>query len=129
MHTALFYHLSGVLQRKGYQVEWKPHISTAKGLRKPDLMATMWMLALVIDVHIFVGKVDMMVVRETKIRKYSDNPDIDAAIKLKPGVTEVKHCLLIKSTAKGFGATGSRRTSSDFIALAAVTDRHPFYVR
>ena len=36
-----------------------------------------------------------MAAREVKIRKYSDNPGIDAAIKSKPGVVEVIHCPLI----------------------------------
>ena len=49
-------------------------------------------LALVIDAHIVGDNVDMMVAREAKIRKYSDNPGIDAAIKSKPGVVEVRHC-------------------------------------
>ena len=39
--------------------------------------------------------VDMMATREAKIRKYSDNRAIDAAIKSKPGVVKVRHCPLI----------------------------------
>ena len=37
----------------------------------------------------------MMAAREAKMSKYSDNPGIDAAVKSKPGVVEVRHCLLI----------------------------------
>ena len=48
-------------------------------------------LALVIDAHIVGDNVDMMAAREAKMRKYSDNPGIDAAIKSKPGVVEVRH--------------------------------------
>ena len=84
-------YLSGVLQRKGYEVEWEQHIRTAEGLRKPDLLATMGRLALVIDAHIVGNNVDMINTRT----KYSDNPRIDAAIKSKPGVVEVRHCPLI----------------------------------
>ena len=52
-------------------------------------------LDLVIDAHIGDDNVDMMAARKAKIRKYSDNPGIDAAIKSKPGVVEVRHCPLI----------------------------------
>ena len=63
-------HLSVVLQRKGYEVEWKPHVRTAEGLRTTDLVATMGRLALIIDAHIVGDNVDMMAAREAKIRKY-----------------------------------------------------------
>ena len=52
-------------------------------------------LALVIDAHIVGDNVNMMVAREANIRKYSDNPGIDAAIKSKPGVVKVRHYPLI----------------------------------
>ena len=97
-HNEPLRHLSGVLQRNGYEVEWEPHIRAAEGLGKPDPVATMGHLALVIDANIVGDNVDMMAAREAKIRKYSDNPGIDAAIKSKPGVVEVSHCPLIITT-------------------------------
>ena len=57
-------------------------------------MATTGRLVLFIDVYIVSDNVDMMAAREAKMRKYADNPCIDAAIKSKPGVVEVKHCPL-----------------------------------
>ena len=56
-----------MLQRKGYDVEWEPHIRTAEGLRKPDLVATVGRLVLVIDAQIIGDNVDMMAARESKI--------------------------------------------------------------
>ena len=43
----------------------------------------------------------MMVARKAKVRKYLDNTGIDAAIKSKPEVVEVRHCSL-GVTSKGF---------------------------
>ena len=111
-HDAPLRHLSGVLQRKAYRIEWEPHIKRTEGLRKPDLVATMGRLALVIDAHIVGDNVDTMTAREAKIGKYSDSPGIDAAIKSKPGVAEVRHCPLV-ITSRGIGATSQRRTSLD----------------
>ena len=50
---------------------------------------------MIIDAHIVGDNVDMMAVREAKIRRYTDNPGINAAIKPKPGVVEVRHYPLI----------------------------------
>ena len=61
-HNAPLRQMSGVLQRKGYEVEWEPHIRTSEGLRKPDLVASMGRLALIIDAHIVGDNVDMMAV-------------------------------------------------------------------
>ena len=95
LHKSLLHHLSDVLQRKSYECEWEPHIRTAKGLRKPDLVFVMGRLALVIGAHMVGDNFDMMAVHEAKIQKYSDNPGIDADINSKPGVAKVRHCPLI----------------------------------
>ena len=87
--------LSGVLQRKGCEIKWEPHVKTAEGLRKPDLVFVMGRLALVIGAHMVGDNFDMMAVHEAKIQKYSDNPGIDADINSKPGVAKVRHCPLI----------------------------------
>ena len=62
-HKALLRNLSGVLQRKGYEVDWEPQMRTTEGLRKQDLVATMGHLALVIDAHIVSDKIDMISIR------------------------------------------------------------------
>ena len=67
-------------------------------------------LALVIDQHIVGDIVDMMAAREAKIRKYSDNPNIDAAIKSRPGVADVRHYPLI-ITSRGIRYHKSAETS------------------
>ena len=69
--------------------------NSTEGLRKRDLGATMGRLTLIIDSHIVGENVNIMAAREAKIWKYSDNPVIDSAIKLKPGMVEVRYCLLI----------------------------------
>ena len=80
------------MERKGYEVEWEPHIRTTEGLRKPDHLVTIGRLALVTDAHVVGDKVDTMAAREGKIQKYSDNPGIEATFNSKPGVAEVRHC-------------------------------------
>ena len=52
-------------------------------------------LALVINAHIVGDNVNIIAAREAKIRKYLDNPGIDAVIRSKPGVAEVSHCSLV----------------------------------
>ena len=47
-----FRYLSGVLQCKGYQVEWEPRIRNTEGLGKFDLVATMASFDMVIDSYI-----------------------------------------------------------------------------
>ena len=47
--------------------------------------------ALVINAHIVGDNTYMMAACEAKIQKYSGNPGIDTAIKLKPEVVEVRH--------------------------------------
>ena len=58
-------------------------------------------LCSVIDAHIVGDNVDMMATREAKIQKYPDNPGIDAAIKSKPWLVEVRHCSLIITSSRG----------------------------
>ena len=60
-------HLSGVLQCKGYEVEWEQHIRIVECLRKPNLVATIARLALVIEAHIVGDNFEMMAAREAKI--------------------------------------------------------------
>ena len=116
-HNAPLRHLSHVLQRKGYEVAWKPNIRAADGFRKPDLVAIMGRFALVIDAHIVGDNVDMMAARYAKIQKYSDNPGIDAAIKSKPGVVEVRPCPLV-ITSRGIGC---HKSAEDLIGLGVLT--------
>ena len=74
-------------------------------------------LALVIDAHIVGDNVDMMAAREAKIRKYSDNPGIDAAIKSKPGVVRMRHCPLIITSSGIF----CHKFAEDLIGLGVLT--------
>ena len=74
-------------------------------------------LAWVIDAHIVGDNVDMMAAREAKLRKYSDNPGLDAAIKSKPGVVEVRHCPLI-ITSRGIWF---HKSAEDLIGLGMLT--------
>ena len=73
-------------------------------------------LALVIDAHIIGDNVDMMTAREANIWKYLDNPGIDAAIKSKPGVVEVRHCPLI--TSRGIWC---HKSADDLIGLGVLS--------
>ena len=76
-------------------------------------------LAFVIDAHI-VGD-NMMAAHEAKIRKYSDNPGIDAAIKSKPWVVEVRYCPLI-ITSIGILC---HKSAEDLIGLGVLIRKDP----
>ena len=51
-HDAVLSYLGRNLQRQGFEVEEEPHYRTQGGLRKPDIVATMSTLGLVIDAQI-----------------------------------------------------------------------------
>ena len=58
-------------------------MKNAKGSRNPKLWATNGRLAFVVDAHNIGSKVGMMAAPETKIRRYSYNPGIDAFLRSK----------------------------------------------
>ena len=68
---------------------------------------------MVIDAHIVSNNADMMAACEAKIRKYSDSPCIDAAIKSKPEVAEVRQCPFIV-TSRGIWC---HKSAEDLIGL------------
>ena len=108
------------MQRKGYEIKWEPHIRTTEGLQKPDLVATMGRLALVIDAHIVGDNDDMIAACEAKMRKYLDNPGIDAAIESKLGVVQVRHCPLI-ITSRGVWC---HKSAEDLIELGVLSRKY-----
>ena len=78
------------LRRQGFEVQEEPHYRTPKGLRRPDIVATMGTLGLVIDAQIVGEKSDPERARTAKIMKYADIPDIERAIPPE-GVSGTKH--------------------------------------
>ena len=52
MKNPVLSYLGRKLQRQGFEVQEKPHYRTQEGLRKPDIVATMGILGLVIYAQI-----------------------------------------------------------------------------
>ena len=76
-HDAVLSYLGRNLRRHGFEVQEEPHYRTQEGLRRPDIVATMGILGLVIDAQIVGEQSDLERARTAKIRKYTDNPDIE----------------------------------------------------
>ena len=79
-HNAVLSYLGCNLRCQGFEVQEEPQYRTQEGLRKPDIVATMGTLGLVIDAQIFGELSDLERARTAKIRKYADNSDIGRAI-------------------------------------------------
>ena len=58
----------------------EPHITTSEGLHKPDIIAIMGNLGLVIDAQVAGEECDLEQARTLKVGKYASNPDIQRAI-------------------------------------------------
>ena len=69
-HDAVLSNLGCNLLRLGFEIQEEPHYLTQEGLRKPDIVATMGILGLVIDVQIVGEQCDLERARTTY------NPDI-----------------------------------------------------
>ena len=69
-HDAVLSYLGRNLRRQGFEVQEEPHYRTQEGLRKPDIVATMGTLGLVIDAQIVGEQSDLERARTAKIRKY-----------------------------------------------------------
>ena len=94
-HDAVLSYLGRSLRRQGFEVQEEPHYWTQEGLRKPDIVATMGTLGLVIDAQIVGEQSDLERARTAKIRKYADNPDIGRAIQRETGATNIRHLPVI----------------------------------
>ena len=79
-YNAVLSYLGRNLRRQGFEVQEEPHYRTQEWLRKPDIIATMGTLGLVIDIQIVTEQSDLERARTAKIRKYAVNPDIERAI-------------------------------------------------
>ncbi|CAB0043079.1 unnamed protein product [Trichogramma brassicae] len=118
-HDAVANFISRSLTRQGFEVRSKPRISTSIGVRKPDLVATMGDLAVVLDVQIAGDQVDLDYVRHEKIRKYSTLPEVSRYITQETGATNIRHLPVIHSWRGVWG----RRSSLDLLALGTVNRR------
>ena len=58
-HDAVLSYLGRNLRRQGFEVQEEPHYRTQEGLRKPDIVATMGTLRLVIDAQIVDEQSDL----------------------------------------------------------------------
>ena len=96
-HDAVLSFLGRNLRCQGFEVQEEPHYQTQEGLRKPDIMATMGTLGLVIDAQIVGEKSDLERARTAKIRKYAGNPGIERNIQLETGATNIRHLPVILS--------------------------------
>ena len=96
-HNAVLSYLGHNLRRQGFEVQEEPHYRTQEGLRKPDIVATMGTLRLVIYAQIVGEQSDLKRARAAKIRKYADNPDIERVIQRETGATNIHHLPVIVS--------------------------------
>ena len=118
-HDAVLSYLGRNLRRQGFEVREEPHYRTQEGLRKPDIVATMGPLGLVIDAQIAGEQSDLERARTAKIRKYADNHDIDRAIQRETGATNIRHLPIILS----WRGIWCKTSASDFLALGTITRR------
>ncbi|CAB0033470.1 unnamed protein product, partial [Trichogramma brassicae] len=118
-HDAVANFISRSLTRQGFELRSEPRIPTSIGVRKPDLVATMGDLAVVLDVQIAGDQVDLDYVRHEKIRKYSTLPEVSRYITQETGATNIRHLPVILSWRGVWG----RRSSLDLLALGTVNRR------
>ena len=104
-HDAVLSYLGRNLRRQGFEVQEEPHYRTQEGLRKPDIVATMGTLGLVIETQIVSEQSDLERVRTAKIRKYADNSDIELAIQRETRATNIR--FTYRSSSPG-GVSGAK---------------------
>ena len=78
-YDAVLSYLGRNLRRQDFEVQEETNYRSQEGLRKPDIVATLGTLGLVIDAQIVGEQSDLERARTVKIRKYADNPDIERA--------------------------------------------------
>ena len=118
-HNAVLSYLGCNLRRQGFEFQEEPHYQTQEGLMKPDIVATMDTLGLVIDAQIADEQSDLERARTVKIRKYTDNPDIEQAIQRETGATNIRHLPIILS----WRGIWCKTSASDFLTLGTITRR------
>ena len=96
-HDAVLSYLGRNLRCRGFEVQEEPHYRTQEWVRKPDIVATMGTLGLVIDAQIIGEQFNLERARTVKIRKYADNPDIERAIQRETRATNIRHLPVILS--------------------------------
>ena len=79
-HNSILSYIGRYLRRQGFTVYDEPHITTSKGLRKPDIITIMGNLGLVIDAQVVGEQFDLERARTLKVQKYTGNPDVQRAI-------------------------------------------------
>ena len=118
-HDAVLSYIGRNLRRYGFEVQEEPYYRTQEGLRKPDIVATMGTLGLVIDAQIVGEQSDLERARTAKIRKYADIPDIERAIQRETETTNIRHLPVILS----WRGIWCRTFASDFLTLGTITRR------
>ncbi|KAL7295026.1 hypothetical protein TKK_0011629 [Trichogramma kaykai] len=118
-HDAVANFISRSLTRQGFEVRSEPRIPTSIGVRKPDLVATMGDLGVVLDIQIAGDQVDLDFVRHEKIRKYSTLPEVSRYITRETGATNIRHLPVVLSWRGVWG----RRSYLDLLALGTVNRR------
>ena len=96
-HDAVLSYIGRNLRRQGFEVQEEPHYRTLEVLIKPDIVATMGTLGLVIDAKIVGEQSNLERARTAKIRKYTNNPDIERAMQRETGATIIRHIPVILS--------------------------------
>ena len=79
-HNSILTYIGRNLRHQGFTVYNESHNTTSEGLRKPDIVAIMRTLGVVIDVQVAGEQFDLERARALKVKKYAGNPDIQRAI-------------------------------------------------
>ena len=106
-------------RRQSFEIQEEPHYRTQEGMWKPDIVATMDTLGLVIDAQIVGEQSDLETARTAKLKKYVDNPDIERAIQRETGATNIRYLPVILS----WSGIWCKTSASDFLILGTITQR------
>ena len=117
-HNSILSYIGRNLRRQGFTVYDEPHITTSEGLRKPDIIAIMGNLGLVIDAQVAGEQSDLERARTLKIQKYAGNPDIQRAIQ-DLGATNILHLPAILSCR----GVWSKKSADDLLRIGTINRR------
>ena len=117
-HNSILSYIGRNLRRQDFTVYNEPHITTSEGLRKPDIIAIMGNLGLVIDAQVAGEQSDLERARTLKVQKYTGNPDIQRTIE-DLGATNILHLPEILSCM----GVWSKKSADDLLRIGTINCR------
>lgn len=87
-HDAVLAYLQRRIKRSGYTVHTEPHIPTAVGIRKPDIVAILGHTGIIVDAQVVSEQTDLYQAHRRKVQYYEE-PSLTEKIKTTYGVTNV----------------------------------------